>query len=446
MPDYDVLAAGLVGIAGREHVLTAPEATATYSVDGVVPRLVVFPADAAGVQAVICAAAAQGASVVPWGHGTKMGLGRTPKGIDVVLCLRRLNEVVEYDVANLTVSAQAGVVLEELQSRFAPHRQFLPMDPAFPLDATVGGVIVANSSGPRRYAYGAARDLVLGMKVVLANGDLIHLGGKTVKNVAGYDLDKLLIGSMGTLGVIVEVAIRLFPTPERRATVLAAFQSLDAAHEAATAVLKSQLLPTALEVLNAKALETVGMGKGVYGLALPVEGAREAVERQVADLASICVTSGAPAVEQVGDAEESSLWLAIRDLPKRIQTASPGVAWAKCSVLIGGARKTAQAAVEAAAKRGLTLALDVRAGNGIVNAWFYGQDGDEMRQSEALGELRAATTSAGGTMVLERAPVKVKESVSVWGPPGTDFPAMKAIKARLDPGNTLNPGRYVGGI
>jgi glycolate oxidase FAD binding subunit len=375
-----------------------------------------------------------------------MGLGTTPKGIDIVLGLRRLNSVVEYDVPNLTVIAQAGVVLEDLQAQFASNQQFLPMDPAFPSAATVGGVIATNASGPRRYAYGAARDLVLGMKVVLANGDLIHPGGKTVKNVAGYDLDKLFIGSMGTLGVIVEVAFRLFPAPERRATIVAAFPTLDTAQAAVTAVLKSQLLPTALEILNAKALEVVGMGQGVYGLALPVEGAREAVERQLADLAGLCGDAGALATETITDQEERALWLAVRDLPGRIALASPDSAWAKCSVLIGGVHKVAQDAVAAAARLGLTVALDVRAGNGIVNAWFQGQQGDEARQAVALNELRAAAAAAGGTMILERAPVKVKQAVSVWGQPGTDFPAMKAIKSRLDPGNVLNPGRYAGGI
>ncbi len=446
MPNYDVLTTQLAEAVGTANLVTDPAQLAAYSVDGVTPRFVAGPTDVAGVQAVIRACAAQGASVIPRGHGSKMRLGNPPKSADVILSLAGLNRVVEYDVDNLTVIVQAGVVLEALQGQVMAHKQLLPLDPPFPSAATIGGVIAANASGPRRLAYGAARDLVLGMKVVIPNGDLISPGGKTVKNVAGYDLDKLFIGSLGTLGVVVEAAFRLLPLPEKRATLLAAFPSLEQATAMTTQLLKSQYLPTALEILNPRALEMSGLGQNTFALVIALEGVTEAVDRQVKELSALCQAGGSPAVEVVTDQAEANLWLAVRDLPRQIAAKSPGVVSCKASVVLSGVTATCQAATQSASRRGLTLALEARGGNGIIYAWFLGQEGDETRQAEAAQELRAATTAAGGSMILGAGPLAVKQAVGVWGSPGSDIAVMRAIKARLDPLAILNPGRYVGGI
>lgn len=446
MTDYDVLGAKLADAVGAAHVVAETQALGAFAVDGMVPRYAVFPTDVAGVQAVLHVASAEGASVSPRGHGTKMALGGLPTRLDIVLCLERLNQVVEYDVPNLTVIAQAGVVVDALQTTLAANRQFLPMDPPFPAEATIGGVVAANSSGPKRLAYGAARDLVLGMKVVMANGDLVSSGGKTVKNVAGYDLDKLFIGSLGTLCVIVEVAFRLLPAPEKRATLVAAFASLEQATRTVSDILKSQYLPTALEILNGKALELTGLGQNTYALMVALEGVSEAVDRQVRELSEVCRSAGASTVEAMSGQAEADLWLAVRDLPRRVAEMAREVVGARAGVVLSAVQETCAAAISSAGKRGLPLALDVRGGNGAIYAWFLGREGDEPRQIDAVQEFRTATAARGGFVVLELAPPAVKRAVSVWGPPGSDFPAMKAIKSRLDPQGILNPGRYVGGM
>ena len=228
MLDDDLVFGALAAVVGPEHVTREDADTAACAVDGVVPRMVVSPGSVAEVQSVVRAAADQGATMVPRGSGSKMGLGCPPTSADVLLSLGRLNAVVEYDVANLTLVCQAGVRVETLQQKVFANRQLLPLDPPFTNQATVGGVVATNSSGPRRLAYGSARDLVLGMKVVSSTGDLLSAGGKTVKNVAGYDLDKLFIGSLGTLGIIVEVAFRLLPMPQQRATTTGGLPRLGA--------------------------------------------------------------------------------------------------------------------------------------------------------------------------------------------------------------------------
>ena len=446
MPDDDLLFGALVAAVGAEHATHSQAEVGSCAVDGVVPRMVVSPASVAELQAVVRAAADQGASMAPRGSGSKMGLGTPPTSADVLLSLGRLNAVIEYDIANLTVVCQAGVRVETLQQQLHATRQFLPLDPPYTNQATVGGVVATNSSGPRRLVYGSARDLVLGMKVVSSSGELLSVGGKTVKNVAGYDLDKLFIGSMGTLGIIVEVAFRLLPLPQQRATLLAAFPALAPALEMAARLRASQYLPSALEVLNPRALEACGLGNGTYGLLIALEGVTEAVERQKAEIAALCAGHGSPAVEVLEGDAESSAWREIRDLALTVASRALGAVATKSSVALSGLQGVCDVARQAAERRGLPLCLEVRASSGIVYAWLEGQDGDEPRQVEAISEMRTAAVAAGGGLVIESAPRLVKSVISVWGEPGSDFPAMKAVKAKLDPRGLLNPGRYVGGI
>lgn len=446
MPDYSLLATQLADIVGNDALIAEPSVLANYVIDGIMPHFVAMPGDIQEIQAIVKVAAAQGASIIPRGSGTKMALGNPPRSADIVLSLARLNKIIEHDVANLTMTVQAGAKVEDLQRVVGRHGQLLPLDPSYPDEATVGGVVAANASGPHRLAWGAVRDIVLGMKVVMPNGDLINSGGKTVKNVSGYDLNKLFIGSLGTLGVIVEVTFRLLPLPERRAALLAAFPSLGQATTVAIRLLQSQYLPGALEILNPRALEMTGFGSNTFALAIALEDVAEAVDRQLRDLRQLCQEGGAPAVDIVTDQDLHRLWWAIRDLPKKIITAFPGTVALKASVVLSRVNEVCQAAIQAASRRGLPLALIARAGNGLVYAWFLGQEGDEQRQTEACLEVRHAAVAAGGWMVIETAPRKVKEIASVWGEPGSDFAIMRAIKSRLDPAGIMNPSRYIGGI
>jgi len=446
MPDYSLLATQLAAAVGEDALITEPSKLASYTIDGLTPRFVTMPGDIQEVQAVVRAAAAQDASIIPKGSGTKMALGNPPRRADIVLSLTRLNRVIEHDAANLTVTVQAGIKVEELQRLVGRHGQVLPLDPPYPEDATIGGVVATNASGPHRLSWGAVRDIVLGMRVVMPNGDLVSSGGKTVKNVSGYDLNKLFIGSLGTLGVIVEVTLRLLPLPESRAALLAAFPSLDQATAVATRLLQSQYLPGALEILNPQALEMTGLGSNTFALAIALEDLTEAVDRQLKDLSELCHEGGAPAVDIVTGQGYNDLWWAVRDLPRRIMTASPGAVALKASVVLSRVNAVCLAIIQAAARRGLSLILTAHAGNGIVHAWFLGQEGDEPRQAEACLEVRHAATAAEGWMVIEAAPLRVKEAVSVWGEPGNDFAVMRALKSRLDPVGIMNPGRYVGGI
>ena len=226
-----------------------------FSVDGVVPEAVVYPANLSQVSEVIKLANREKWAVTPWGSGTKMGIGQVPKRLDLVLCTSRLDKIIDIDVANLTVTAQAGVKLGDLQDLLGGAENrcffplegdlkaqadymcsgrdykgvFLPLDPPFPDKATLGGIIATNSTGPKRLRYGLPRDLILGVRYVSPTGEIIGMGGKTVKNVSGYDVSKIMIGSLGTLGIIGDITLRLLPLPERISTILVSFKGLAAA-------------------------------------------------------------------------------------------------------------------------------------------------------------------------------------------------------------------------
>jgi glycolate oxidase FAD binding subunit len=282
-----------------------------YSVDGLAPRAVERPEAPEAVAAVLRRAADAGQAVIPWGAGTKQGLGNVPRAYDLALDLTALDQVLEYEAADLVVTAQAGVPLAALRARLTEAGQFLALDPPYADRATLGGTLAANASGPSRLLYGTARDLVLGLRVALPNGDLVKSGGKVVKNVVGYDLNKMHIGALGTLGVIVEVTLKVHPLPAAEATVAASFASLEAAHETAGKLFRSVLYPRAVDLVRAP---LPGLpGDGSWHVLTWCSGAAATVDRQARDASSWCREAGAAAVERIEGDQHTALWRAVSD-------------------------------------------------------------------------------------------------------------------------------------
>src|SRR5262245_1923080 len=238
------LAQKLCAALGADCVNADSTILARYSVDGVTPGLVCTPqnSDQVGAAVRICAEAQ--ASLIPWGGGTTMALGNAPRRADVVMKTSALDGVIEHDHANLTATVQCGITLAALQTTLAVKTQFAPFDPPCPERSTIGGTVAANLNGPRRGSYGSVRDLIIGMKVVLGSGETIKAGGKVVKNVAGYDMCKLFAGSLGTLGVITEITLRVAPVAESRASLIAS-GTLEQSDRAAQALAAAKLLPSA---------------------------------------------------------------------------------------------------------------------------------------------------------------------------------------------------------
>ncbi len=257
-------------VVGQEGLV--PEAErAAYAVDGLVPRVVARPASIEELSALLRVADEAGAAVVPWGGGTKQSLGGIPPRVDLVVSLARLNRVVEHEPADLTASFEAGIRLADANATLGTANQWIALDPPYGDRCTLGGVLAANASGPRRLRYGTARDLVLGIRVVHADGTVTKGGAKVVKNVTGYDMNKLYIGSLGTLAVIAGVTVKLYPRPAEERTWVVPFPTLDAAAALVAKVLDSHLLPTALELISpgaARALDASAVD-GPAGAGVP---------------------------------------------------------------------------------------------------------------------------------------------------------------------------------
>ena len=216
MPNKNKIVSPLNKIVGDTHLIDDPDKLKIYGVDGKVPKAVVFPGTIEEVSKLIAYANHNNMTVVPMGNGTKMGMGGVPNKVDVVLSTGRLRRLTDCDCDNLTLSVESGITLDEVQKHLAEKGRgyFLPLDPPFTDKATLGGIVATNSNGPKRLLCGTARDLIIGSKAVFPNGDIVTSGGKTVKNVSGYDMCKLLIGSFGTLGILCEITFKLLPLPE----------------------------------------------------------------------------------------------------------------------------------------------------------------------------------------------------------------------------------------
>jgi glycolate oxidase FAD binding subunit len=452
----------LAEIVGRAN-LEDGEMLRDYAVDGQAPRAVLFPGNREEVERVVVLALKQRLTIVPWGGGTHMGLGVPPRRVDLVLCLTRLNRIVDQDHENMTVTAEAGASLAAIQENLghAGPGFFLPLDPPRADKATLGGAIAGNTSGPRRLRYGTLRDLVLGIEVIIpeqaAHGLKTVAGGKTVKNVSGYDMSKLYIGSLGTLAIVVEVTCRILPLPEDRATVVMGFPHPDRPWALVRSLLESQLLPACIEVYNpltGSLLYPKGIASAETGVeawaAVGLEGIKEAVERQIVDVENLARLQGAKQIMALRGSEEGEFWRQLGRLALEVCAKSSRSIGLKASVPLSLAHEISTAIDENMANENIPCYLLSHAGSGIVYAHLAPDEDPHTVKEEALSHmvkaLREQVEDVGGSLVLEYAPSVFKERVDVWGSVGGVFPIMERLKGQFDPKGILNPGRYVGGI
>ena len=429
-PSVETLQASLGALVGGRARAAEP----SDAVAGVQPKVIVEPASEEEVAAVLAAANRDALKVLVRGGGTQLGLGFPPEGGDILLSTTRLDRVVEYNPQDLTVTAQAGLRLAALQETLGGSRQWLALDPPIGLEATLGGLVATNATGPRRLRYGGVRDQIIGVRFVTADGTIAKAGGKVVKNVAGYDLSKLMTGSLGTLGVIVEVAFRLYPLPQASRTVALSSTEPGPLCELAVRVIGTTLVPTVLDVAGSTA------GKGACTLAARFESGAEAAEDQARALIEMAGALGTDASVLRND-EEADFW----QRPDAGQQPSGGAGSAltlKASLLPSDVADWL-GSLEGTARR---MALEARwrahAGHGLI---FVHLAGDEDALVEAVEALRRAALERRGSLVVWDAPAALAARVDVWGPsPAVEL--MRRVKASFDPNATLNPGRFLGRI
>jgi glycolate oxidase FAD binding subunit len=423
---------GLQELDRGDLIRPAPPGTA---VDGVPVAHLARPGSVEEAAQVLAAAAADGLAVAFAGGASKLGLGNPPERVDLLVSTERLDRVLEHAAGDLVVRAQAGVPLADLQAALAPAGQWLALDPPEP-GSTLGGVVAANASGPRRLRYGTVRDLIIGITVVLADGTVARAGGKVVKNVAGYDLAKLFCGSLGTLGMVAEVIFRLHPLPAAAGAVTLEVERPEQAGEAVQRLGRSPLEPSAVEL--------VWSDRQLPGrLTVLFEGIRPGVEAQAAAAAELLGRVGEAAVAGPGETEAELSRLGARPFEK----AEVGVKVAFPPAELPGVLADLRAGL-------LGDAVGGHAATGVLWAASPAREGDLplgdaddlAGVAEQVARARERLTARGGSLVVVKAPPELKRAVDAWGPAGDALGLMRRVKERFDPDRRMSPGRFVGGI
>jgi glycolate oxidase FAD binding subunit len=372
---------------------------------------------------------AEGLAIYPQGGRTSLDFGGVPSRPGVAVDMRGMNRVIDYPAADMTITVEAGITLAEIAAVLDAEGQRIEIDAPQPDRATIGGVYATNSTGPRRYGWGRPRDQIIGVGFVTADGNLVKGGGRVVKNVAGYDFPKLITGSMGTLGVISHVTLKVRPKPEATALVWANYHDLESVTRDLDRLNTSTTRPVAIELLNASASDRIGgdLPRSPWTIAVGFEGNGAAVAWQVDRLRE--ELSG-----EIGTVDSGTLWSSLREFPAaRVGTVSVAAS------LVPSAVPTLADQIDPA-----LWSLQSHAGNGILRLHSLVEDTAAIEAD--VHRLRSLVEQSGGHLTVPRCPEKLKQTIKVWGNPRPDWAWCERIKATLDPGRVMNPGRFVGTI
>jgi glycolate oxidase FAD binding subunit len=444
MGEIEALATALQHDVPAAKVTAETDTLRKYNVDGMLPRLVVTPTTIEELARVVALTNEHNLTLLPRGGGSRINLGGLPEHIDVLVETNKLARLLEHEAPDLTCHVEAGMTLAVLQAQLATKGQRLALDPPDAGQATIGGLLASNSSGPKRLRYGTARDLVIGLHVVQANGEIARSGGRVVKNVAGYDLNKLYIGSLGTLGVIVDANFKLQPLPIAEHTLLLTYASAEDAMQTVISVTGSLLTPSALELIDAGAASDMTDFFGLnlptngYTLAVNFEGSPTAINRQLDEARLLSRRHNALMGDDLEGAEQERFWNVVREHMQ-------GTLTCKVSILVSQVASYLQHVEQVCRRHDLEVAIIAHAGNGILYIELRPSDAVP-RLVEAISELRMYAQEARGSLVVERCPVDLKPLISIWGEPGGDFRMMQRLKQQFDPKGIFVRGRFLGGL
>jgi glycolate oxidase FAD binding subunit len=378
------------------------------------------------------------------GGGTKRGFGGLVEQADILLSLAQYKGIIEHTPGDMTLTVKAGTAFQEIQDYLAKYHQKISLDPKYPEYSTIGGVIAANESGPKRLGYGSARDAVIGLRIVYPNGEVIRTGGKVVKNVAGYDMNKLFVGSMGTLGVLSEVTLKLRPIAKSEGLILLSFPdgNLEAARVFTTAVLNSMIEPVALELLN-RSLSIRLTGEPSYTLAIGLEDVENSVKYQEDFIKNHQPVNTKMTI--LKNKEAQLFWKKFNKIGPNGASEQPHST--EASLKVGVKNLTIFHVIKESQL--LSDAFHVLAeahggaGHGLCQVNLNGKKEDI---EAAIQHLRNFVQGLGGYVIAKHLPYNLREKVNVWGKEPSYFFLLKGIKGKIDPNQILNYKRFVGGI
>jgi glycolate oxidase FAD binding subunit len=449
----------LAEIVGAANVASDFAQLATYEIDRKLPAAAVRPGTSEEVAEIVKFAASEKLALVPTGARTKLGIGYAPSRYDLALDMTRLNKVIAYDPGDLTLSVEAGVPLAKLAQVLAEHRQFLPLPVPFVNRTTIGGLIASGVDSPLRQFYGTARDFLLGMEYVTGEGVATKSGGRVVKNVTGYDIHKLMIGALGTLGVITRANFKTFPMPLASRGFIARFATAKNALDMRQRIAQSALTPLTMEILSPRVAELFASDAATRyeRAAMPANvisntewafttgyaGNEAVLERYAKDLQRIARECGTTGVSILAE-NLSPAWAREREFIPIALASSPATTIVKMSVLpmrmtdaLASAQKTAESnnLLWAAMARGLGI---------IYFAILPSDHTEECRQrvATAASTIQEACAKLAGHATIPWAPAEWKTTLQIWSPPRPDFAQMQKVKSVFDPQKILSPGRF----
>jgi glycolate oxidase FAD binding subunit len=462
------VASRLEGIVGAAAFVGDSAKLAAYQIDGMTPSAALLPSSPEEIVEIVKFAVAEGVALVACGARTKLGIGMPPQHYDVAIDLSRMDKVAAYDPDDLTLSVEPGVKLRELQRKLNEHGQFLPLGAPFTTRSTVGGTVASGVEGPLRQMYGTARDFVLGMEFVTGDGIAGKSGGRVVKNVTGYDLHKLMVGSLGTLGVITKINFRTFPAPQSLRGFTAHFASAADALGCRDAIAASVLRPMTLDILSprvadlftsdaAARIEPTALPGGVFSrdawtLTTGFLGNDAVLDRCETELRPMVEGAGGTHFARIGDDKTPSALAAafgrIREFVPIALDSSPACTIMKLAVLPEHLEHAIAAAKHAAHDHSVPWAAIVR-GVGVIYVALLSTARDEKHMkcvAGAANRIHEDCARLGGDSTIPWCPSEWKAALSVWGPERPDWSLMRKVKSVFDPRDILAPGRFAGGI
>ena len=404
--------------------------------------VLVYPQTEEEISAILKYANENGKKVFVEGNGTKRGFGGLSESADILLSLADYKGIVEHVVGDMTLTVKAGTNFKELQDYLAEHKQKISLDPFHPEEATIGGIVSANDSGPKRLGYGSSRDVVIGLRIVYPDGKVVRSGGRVVKNVAGYDMNKLFIGSMGTLGVFSEVTVKLRPLPKSESLILLFFPqgNMEEIKAFSQKLLDSTMEPVTLELLSPALSERL-TGQSCYALAIGLEDVETSVQYQENFIKSIQPEHSDMKIFTLTDAQ--AFWNEFYSLHSLESDSLETFA----SLKIGVVNMDVTQVLKESQLLGDSHHLEVQAhgglGHGLCQVNLKGSKEDVV---SAIQQMRETAAGLGGYVVIKHLPFALRQEVDTWGPKPAHFFLLEGIKSKVDPNRVLNPKRFVGGI
>ncbi|MBS4201899.1 glycolate oxidase subunit GlcD [Bacillus sp. FJAT-49732] len=447
----------LSSIVGEENVIASQAGRLVYSYDATpnyqsMPDLVVAPRNIEEIAEIVNVCRYEKIPIIPRGSGTNLCAGTVPTEGGIVLLFKHMNKILEIDEENLTVTVQPGVITQDMIREVEKRGLFYPPDPSSMKISTIGGNINENSGGLRGLKYGVTADYVMALEAVLPNGDIIRTGGKLAKDVAGYNLTQLLVGSEGTLAIITEATLKLIPIPETKQTMLALYQNMDAAARSVSEIISSKIIPATLEFLDQPTLKAVedfakiGLPTDVEAvLLIEQDGPHEIVERDMKKMADICTKEGAVSVK-IAETEVEALALteARRSALSALARLKPTTILEDATVPRSEIANMVKAINEIAEKHNVTICTFGHAGDGNLHPTCPTdvRDKEEMKRVDAaFADIFAKAIELGGTITGEHGVGMMKAPFLEWKLGTEGILIMRAIKQSFDPHNIMNPGK-----